>query len=372
MMALSASQHPELYEALVQDAIDYLAWAQADPECGAHRGGWRYGPDTCDTDNSTSGYATLGLGYATAPPPVGFGLTMPQFVKDELSIWIDVMQDDVNGDPNDGGSWYDIWTPWVNILKTGNLLFEMALVGDTTAQRVQDAVDYVERTWTSLDPDVGWMNHRQAVFAMMKGLTAQGREFLDLDGDGTPETEWFPIVAQHLIDTQNPDGSWPYDYWGDQILSTAWALLTLEKAVPVPTVPVGVDIKPMSCPNAFNVGLKGLLPVAVVGTEDLDVATIDPATVMLEGVAPLRWAYEDVASPFEPFLEKEGALDCTTAGADGYGDLVFHFDALVVSAALGPTVNREVRVLSLTGSLLEEFGGTPIVGEDVIVILKRG
>ena len=35
-------------------------------------------------------------------------------------------------DPNDGGSWYSPDNMWaVNVLKTGNLLFEMYLVGDS-------------------------------------------------------------------------------------------------------------------------------------------------------------------------------------------------------------------------------------------------
>ena len=41
MMALSASQHPEIYGGLVQDAVDFMAYAQEDPDCGVHRGGWR-------------------------------------------------------------------------------------------------------------------------------------------------------------------------------------------------------------------------------------------------------------------------------------------------------------------------------------------
>jgi hypothetical protein len=139
MMAIAASGHPELYAGFLQDAVDYMAWAQADDFCELHRGGWRYHPD-CNSDNSNSGYVTLGLGFAEAPPPFGFGLTVPQFVKDELSIWIDTIQDDVNGDPDDGGSWYEPYWSWVNILKTGNLIFEMVLAGDTAGTpRLQDA-----------------------------------------------------------------------------------------------------------------------------------------------------------------------------------------------------------------------------------------
>lgn len=375
MMALAASQHPELYGDLLQDAVDWMAWVQVDIECGVHRGGWHY-VGGCDSDNSNTGYATLGLGFAEAAPPFGFGLTVPQFVKDELSIWADVIQDDVNGDPDDGGSWYNPgwdWYPWVNILKTGNLIYEMGLVGDdATTPRVMDAVDYIERHW--YDPgycDPGWMDHRQAMFTMMKGFESLGIEEIDVGSEEAPDIiNWFEVVANHLIDTQDPDGWWPADCWGGTVLSTAWALLTLEKAVPTFEIPVPVDIKPTSCRNPFNVAKKGLVPVAILGTEDLDVTQVDPASVMLAGISPIRWALEDVATPFEPYLGKMDAFDCTEEGPDGYMDLTFKFSGPELAAALGPVADGDVIVVPLMGNLLEEFGGTPIVGEDVIVILK--
>jgi hypothetical protein len=308
---------------------------------------------------------------------------VPQFVLDELDIWIDVIQDDVDGDPEDGGSWYDPDWPWVNVLKTGNLIYEMGLVGDgADAPRVLDAIDYIERHWSDPGGDIwnsGWTDHRQAMFTMMKGFESLGIEMIDLDDDGIPEHDWYAEVAQHLVDTQNPDGSWPDDPWGGgRALSTAWALLTLERAVPEFLIEVPVDIKPTSCPNPLNVGKKGVLPVAILGTDEFDVTQIDPASVRLivpedpeQPVAPLRWAFEDVATPYEPYLGKEGAYDCHELGPDGYGDLTLKFKAQEVVAVLGEVVDRDVLVLQIVGHLKEEFGGTPILGEDVVLILKK-
>lgn len=62
---------------------------------------------------------------------------------------------------------------------------------------------------------------------------------------------------------------------------------------------VVVDIKPGSCPNPINVKSKAVLPVAILGTEFLDVIDVDVAAVSLKGVAPLRFDYEDVATPFD-------------------------------------------------------------------------
>jgi hypothetical protein len=135
------------------------------------------------------------------------------------------------------------------------------------------------------------------------------------------------------------------------------------------SITVPVDIKPTSCWNPFNIGGKGVLPVAILGTEDLDVTHIDPASIRLAGVAPLRWAEEDVATPFEPYTGKVDALDCTTEGPDGYLDLTFKFKHQEVVAAIGPVNDGDVIVLYLEGNLKGDFGGTPIMGEDVVVIL---
>jgi hypothetical protein len=131
-------------------------------------------------------------------------------------------------------------------------------------------------------------------------------------------------------------------------------------------IPVNLDIKPTSCPNPFNMKDKGVLPVAILGTEDFNVKTIDPATVKLEGVAPLRWNYEDVTTPVGPDPDP---CECTTAGADGYRDLTLKFDHQAIAAALGTVTDREVRVLTITGFTRD---GVAIQGMDCVIILKKG
>lgn len=132
---------------------------------------------------------------------------------------------------------------------------------------------------------------------------------------------------------------------------------------------VPVDIKPTSCPNPLNTNNQGLLPVAILGTNNIDVTQIDVATVKLAGVSPLKSDLEDVATPFSPFTGKQDCnLDCTTAGPDGFLDLTLKFDAQAVIAALGAVTDGQCLVLKLTGNLLD---GSPIKGEDVVVIRKK-
>jgi hypothetical protein len=49
-------------------------------------------------------------------------------------------------------------------------------------------------------------------------------------------------MSTAIVTTQNLDGSWPSDYWGDSMLATEWALLTLQRAVAPLISPVVSDI----------------------------------------------------------------------------------------------------------------------------------
>jgi len=132
---------------------------------------------------------------------------------------------------------------------------------------------------------------------------------------------------------------------------------------------VPLDIKPGSCPNPLNVTNRGVLPVAILGTADLDVTQIDVDSLRLEGVAPLRFAFEDVAAPFEPFADKKEPGDCNNSGADGFIDLTLKFETQEIVQALEEVSDGDEIVLSLSGKL---SNGTEIRGQDVVLILKKG
>lgn len=562
------------YEDIAQDMVDGFAYCQTDPSQGVYRGGWRYDCNSGDSDNSVSQWPVIGMESAE----VNFGSTVPLFVKDELNLWIDYIQNDVDGDWEDGGSGYtDPWD-WVNIAKTGGLLAEMKFAGDTTTStRVQDAVDFIDRKW-----DGDWEhfpNSYYAFYSVMKGFRLLGIETINPINDPTG-FDWYgdPVrgYAQHIVGDQSSDGAWYGGSWSDHPLTSAWAILTLKKTVvqpgpvadagpdvpshppvidisfdgtgsyhrdpdrsivtyewdfgdgsplqygatlthafpafyhpdgsidwiaterdyivtltviddsdptlsdsdtlvvqitPPPYPPVAdangpyvlypcrtvildgsasydpnetlppdhpwyghlvswewdldndgayddatgemvpwssctvgvyvvglrvtnnwdetdevdtvivvvdlpravpVDIKPESCPNPFNFRNKGLIPVAVLGTEDLDVTWIDPASTYLQGVAPVRWAYEDVGTPYEPYVGKLERFDCTEAGADGYMDLVLFYEAQEVAAVIDYASDGDVLLLWVDTRLLDEFGGTILTGQDVVWIIRKG
>ena len=69
---------------------------------------------------------------------------------------------------------------------------------------------------------------------------------------------------------------------------------------------ITIDIKPGGNPNNINLKSKGVVPVAVLTTEDFDAGDVDPTTVEFAGASPVRWRLCDVDD-------------------DGDDDLLFHF-----------------------------------------------
>lgn len=135
-------------------------------------------------------------------------------------------------------------------------------------------------------------------------------------------------------------------------------------------LPIDVDVKPGSCPNPLNTKSRGVLPVAILGTPDFDVTTLDPATIRLtregyaDGVAPLRWAYEDVATP-----DRSGSSGCHDLSGDGYADLALKFNLaeLVVALNLRAEMGNVVPLL-ITGNLTAGAGGRPVEGMDYVSV----
>jgi len=119
----------------------------------------------------------------------------------------------------------------------------------------------------------------------------------------------------------------------------------------------------------LNPHSRGVVSVAILGTEDFDVMTVDPASVRLEDmVAPLRWNYEDVSTP----VDNGGAPEeCTTEGPDGYLDLVLKFKTQEIFGALGQFPDGYMMVLTLYGFLLPEYNESPIMGQDMVKIITH-
>lgn len=140
---------------------------------------------------------------------------------------------------------------------------------------------------------------------------------------------------------------------------------------------VYIDIKPGACPNYLNINSKGFVQIAILGTPDFEVTTIDPKEIELERpgfdgeVKPQRWIYEDVATPL---YEKETPCDCNVLGGDGYVDLVFKFDSQELIENLGLTeLVGQIMPLTLTGELMGIEGEeeSDLIGQDCVLIIDQ-
>ena len=132
-------------------------------------------------------------------------------------------------------------------------------------------------------------------------------------------------------------------------------LASISQAVFVNPVSVNIDIKPGSDPNSINLGEKGLLPVAILGNANFDVATIHPDSVELGGT--------DLATRGSEKAPKL-AFSFEDANSDGFVDMMIFFDVqqLVDNGALTETTDA----LTLTGLLID---GIPIAGTDSVRVV---
>jgi hypothetical protein len=220
-------------------------------------------------------------------------------------------------------------------------------------------LEYIARHWDDANDDPGWQAHNQAMFCLMKGLESLEIETIEVGG---VERDWFEEFVTYLVAAQDPMGYWPPEYWGGQILSTCWALFVLEKVTPPPPlVYVDFDVKPTSWPNPINTGSNGKTPVAILGTEEFDVTTIDVESLYLDlpdaMVYPVNWAYEDVTQP----AGNEWECNDTEEGADGYMDLTLKFMTQELVAGLGEVNDGDELVIAIKGMVAD---GPGLEGDD--------
>jgi hypothetical protein len=121
--------------------------------------------------------------------------------------------------------------------------------------------------------------------------------------------------------------------------------LAIERAVQT----VEIDIKPGSDPNCFNINGHGVIPVAILGSADLDVSQINVETLSFAGL--------------EVRVRGNKGPLCSTEdlNEDTIPDLVCHFEDEPENWTVGTESEAE-----LTGELLN---GTLISGTDAICIV---
>ena len=174
------------------------------------------------------------------------------------------------------------------------------------------------------------------------GMNWEGTIPFSVLGLSAGDTFGYMFAARIKTDKKYVDG-YPERVYG---YTPGWdlrdyALVT----IPLPVFGVDIDIKPGSDPNSINLKSKGVVPVAVLTTEDFDASTVDPSTVEFAGASPVRWTMEDVDD-------------------DGDLDLLFHFK----TQELNLTEDRTEA--TLTGMT---YDGQPVEGTDTVnIVPKKG
>lgn len=339
MMAIAASRSPDevisstntlvnlkTYKQVMDELVQYFVWSQNT------NGGWGYYPNYPGgrSDNSITGYAVLGLRYAEASL-YGFECTIPTALKTSLSSWIDYIQNDLNG-----GSGYENPENWVNLLKTGNLLFEMSFVGDTSAAtRAQNAIDYIQQHWNEANQDPGWKGnwdpgppptgkpHYQAMYCLMKGFQSMDIEEITVGGS---DIDWFidaEQFAEVIVSTQQGNGAWDGGTWGDEHTNTVWALLTLEKLSPPPPVDVVVEVPECACDiTGYDVNVTYTVErIPSTGTVEVYKDDVLYDTIILTDFSGTESKVYNIASDTPGMHTWKAVIDVTTgAGAQAHAE----------------------------------------------------
>jgi hypothetical protein len=141
----------------------------------------------------------------------------------------------------------------------------------------------------------------------------------------------------------------------------------------------GLDIKPGSCPNPLNRKSHGVLPVALLGTADIEATTIDVSSILLaradgvgsevaphEGPPGPHSVFEDVGTPFYGEW-----CDCHDLEGDGFVDLLMKFETheVVEALELNDLDPGALVELIVSGNLLD---GTAFTASDCIRLVPPG
>ena len=127
---------------------------------------------------------------------------------------------------------------------------------------------------------------------------------------------------------------------------TTWNVTDSLRVITQAVAPVTIDIKPGSDSNCVNNDGHGVIPVAILGSPVVDIASIDPASVRLEGVAV------KVVGKSDRLLASSEDVN-----TDGFMDLVVQIQDVDGTFTPGSTH------ATLTGRFTD---GSPFSGTDLI------
>ena len=109
---------------------------------------------------------------------------------------------------------------------------------------------------------------------------------------------------------------------------------------------VPIDIKPGSDPNSINLNSKGVIPIAILTTEDFDATTVDPLSVEFGA---------------DGAVEACGKGHIEDVDEDGDLDLMLHFKTQETGIACGD-IEADLTGETFDGQTIEGFDSINTVG----------
>ena len=213
------------YQDIVQDMVDMYAW-------GESGGGWRYSWNS-GSDNSAAQWGAIGMVAAERH----FDCTVPQWVKDKNDSWLNNSYNSAGYFGYTGKSAHR-WGYATGPSGMVQLSFGGKNVSDS---RWLACEQYLADHW---DHFIGWNSSTQsytrndcrhyAYYPFAKAMRlALPQEVTHLPGG----LDWYGDetrgLARVLVDTQNANGSWPYDGWpyvGERT-AAAWNVIILTRTL---------------------------------------------------------------------------------------------------------------------------------------------
>src|SRR5512136_149356 len=192
-----------------------------------------------------------------------------------------------------------------------------------------------------------------------------------------PSEKAFQVAISPPADAVGGDHTFHLSIVGDGIvLGSVTVSVHVDIPDTTPPVEVSLDIRPRDCPNSFNPGEKGVLPVAILGTDALKVSAIDRTSIRLsrEGgsawVGSIRTAVEDVSSP------STGSCSCglVSGKKDKVPDLALKFDSQELVQELGIGKDEGCIKLTVTGTFVSDTGvpSQRFIGTDYLRVIETG
>ena len=257
------------YYKVLDDMMEFAAWAQCDPSNGSYRGGWRYTPNSTDADNSVGQWPVIGLEAAEQ-----WGIVAPPWVKSELkNYWL------VNSYSSAYKNWGYIPTSYFTMAHYGAGLSMMAYVGipQTDPWYVQ-AMSGLLAHW-AYDSDytfdgnnwVPWSYYMSTTpnrdnYYAMYGIAKSFRIARNASGVVEPVLQvgthdWYSEYSAHILARQQSDGSWPTTGNGTwfSAINTPFALLVLEPTVSSlrPLAAISASPNPVNAGTTVNFDISG-------------------------------------------------------------------------------------------------------------------